>query len=224
MKIGIPALESLLKDGFPPRYIVLLKGPPGIGKEAIGYFMLYNALKQGYPCFYVFYGRTKEELQEEFEKFGLQIKKFKDMYWIDAANLSKNGNVLPCDIENLFTVSLAIKKLLNKFKNKLVFGVVDILSPALMINEPPIIYRFFENLIVTLKQYNTITVFLLEEGVHRQDVVFALESLSNCVIEMKRQEKNFKIENYIVVKKFEGRLVPQKFYKFEITKNGIKIK
>ena len=224
MKTGIPALENLLKNGFPQKCIILLEGPPGIGKEVIGYFMIYNALKQGYPCFYVYYGKTKEELQKEFEKFNLKIGNFKNMCWVDASKLSKDGNIYPCDIEDLLTIDLTIKKLLSKFKEKLILGVVDILSPASMVNDPKLVYKFFKNLVITLKQYNTITIFLLEKSNYTKDVIIALEKLANCVKEMKRQEKNFKIENYIVVKKFEGRLIPQKFYKFEITKSGIKIK
>ena len=34
---GVPALDPLLGDGYPDKSTILVVGPPGIGKEALGY-------------------------------------------------------------------------------------------------------------------------------------------------------------------------------------------
>jgi KaiC/GvpD/RAD55 family RecA-like ATPase len=51
---GVASLDSLLgSDGYPDRSAVLVVGPPGIGKEALGYWFVQSGLVQGDYCLYV---------------------------------------------------------------------------------------------------------------------------------------------------------------------------
>ena len=50
---GLPALDSVLGgEGFPEKSTVLVVGPPGIGKEALGYWFTYPGLIQNDFCLY----------------------------------------------------------------------------------------------------------------------------------------------------------------------------
>jgi len=45
---GFPFLDKLLgHDGYPDRSAILTVGPPGIGKEALGYKFAYSGLENG---------------------------------------------------------------------------------------------------------------------------------------------------------------------------------
>jgi KaiC/GvpD/RAD55 family RecA-like ATPase len=63
---GIPALDKILAgDGYPDRSTVLVVGPPGIGKGALGYWFTQSGLAQGDFCLYVNRLSVKEVLQDE---------------------------------------------------------------------------------------------------------------------------------------------------------------
>jgi len=50
---GVEGPDHLLKDGYPDRSAVLVNGPPGVGKEALGYWFTQSGLAQGDFCLYV---------------------------------------------------------------------------------------------------------------------------------------------------------------------------
>jgi KaiC/GvpD/RAD55 family RecA-like ATPase len=69
---GIPALDKVLAgDGYPDRSTVLIVGPPGIGKEALGYWFAQSGLTQGDFCLYVTRLSVREVLQDE-KGFGIE--------------------------------------------------------------------------------------------------------------------------------------------------------
>jgi KaiC/GvpD/RAD55 family RecA-like ATPase len=43
----------LLSDGYPEKSAMLVVGPPGIGKEALGYWFTLTGLAHGDFCLYV---------------------------------------------------------------------------------------------------------------------------------------------------------------------------
>jgi len=50
---GVAALDPLLDDGYPEKSTILVVEPPGIGKEALGYWFTHSGLIQGDLCLYV---------------------------------------------------------------------------------------------------------------------------------------------------------------------------
>src|ERR1700740_820339 len=70
---GIPALDPLLGDGYPDKSTTLVVGPPGIGKEALGYWFTQSGLADGDFCLYVTRLSVKEVLHDE-TGFGIDIE------------------------------------------------------------------------------------------------------------------------------------------------------
>lgn len=225
LKTGIQDLNIILGGGLPEKSNVLVIGPTSVEKEALGFQFLFNGLNYG-TCFYAFYEHTNLQVEEQFKSYGMDVSdavKNKRIYWIDASNSSKGSNVINCDLKNLLTVSLALDQFLKAHSKTKIRGVVNLLSPALMLNEPVTIYRFAIQLIEMFKQYDTSVMFLLEEGMHDPKAVVSLETLCDVVIEMKSVEKGLEIENLLRIKKMRG-IVNKNFYKYEISKAGIEIK
>lgn len=225
LKTGVSGLDQIMGGGFPERPNILIIGPPGNDKEILGFGFLYNGLEEG-VCFYVYYEQTNAQVEESFRNYGMDVSeavKSKKIYWIDASNISKGSNVINCDLKNLLTVSLTLDQFLKAHSDKKIRGVINILSPALMLNEPVIIYKFVSQLVEMSKQYNISVIFLLETGMHDPKAVTALETLCDVVIEMKSVEMGLEIENLLRIKKI-GKVVSKDFHKYEVTQRGIELK
>ena len=70
---GIPTLDKLLGDGYPDGSTVLIIVPPGIGKEALGYWFTTSGLSQGDFSFYVTKRSVKEVLKDA-SGFGIDYR------------------------------------------------------------------------------------------------------------------------------------------------------
>lgn len=56
-------------------------GPPGIGKEALGYWLLSSALNQGDFAFYLT-KRAAREVMKDADGFGVDLRASGSLYWI----------------------------------------------------------------------------------------------------------------------------------------------
>jgi circadian clock protein KaiC len=62
---GVQSLDGLLgTDGYPDRSAILVVGPPGIGKEALGYWFVHSGLVQGDYCLYVTHRPVADVLRD----------------------------------------------------------------------------------------------------------------------------------------------------------------
>jgi len=62
---GVPSLDKLLgSDGYPDRTAILVVGPPGIGKDALGYWLMRSGLVQGDYCPYATHRPVSEVLRD----------------------------------------------------------------------------------------------------------------------------------------------------------------
>jgi len=218
-------LDNIMEGSFPENSNILIEGPLDRSKEIFGLHFLYKGLDEA-VCFYAFYGQNNTEVEKQFKNYGMDVSdavKNNRIYWIDATNSSKGNNVINCELKNLLTISLALDQFLKLHSKIKIRGVINLLSPALMLNEPIIIYKFAMQLIEMFRQYDTSVMFLLEEGMRDPKAVTALETLCAVVIEMKSVEKGLEIENLLRIKKMRG-LVNKNFFKYEVSKAGIEIK
>lgn len=223
MKTGIPRLDRILKGGFPDDAILLFYGPPGIGKTALGLHYLSQGAKEGVG-FYAYYGRRSDEIEAEFKEYGMRLGKLKNrMFFLDTSNISRGSNVINCSLDNLFTVELALKQFIEKNKRKKIRGFIDLLSPSLMVNEPVVIYKFFWNIVQTLKENHCSAVFVLQDGMHDVDTVTSIGQLCDGVLEFKYSEQNLKIKRLLFIRKMRGKPMSPKYYEFQITNRGVKL-
>jgi len=213
---GIPALDKLLADGYPDKSAVLVVGPPGIGKEALGYWFTQTGLVQGDFCLYVTRLSVRDVLQD-VKGFGIDMD-HKVPLWFAG-----DGGQLKCDVNDLSGLSFNIKDVLKKNSNRRVRVVIDVLSSLLMLNQPETIYKFLDQLLSDAKQYDAVILATLEEGMHKPEVLTAMQQLFDGVVEMRLYEEGLRVLPLLRVRKMRG-LPPQPgYYNFTLSKSGMEI-
>lgn len=213
---GIPALDPLLGDGYPDRSTVLVVGPPGIGKEALGYWFAQSGLTQGDFCIYVTRLSVKEVLQDE-KGFGIDARDRVPLWF------ASDGGQLKYDVNDLAGLSHNIKEVMKQNANRRVRIVVDAVSSLLMLNQPETVYRFLTQLFADVKQHDAVLLATLEEGMHQPQVMAAMQQLFDGVVEMRLYEEGLKVLPLLRVRKMRGVPPQPGYFNFSLTKSGMEV-
>lgn len=213
---GIPSLDNLLADGFPDKSAVLVVGPPGIGKEAIGYWFTKTGLTQGDFCLYVTRLPVREVIHD-IGGFGVDMQQ-KVPLW-----LASEGGQVKYDVNDLAGLSFSIKEILKGNQNRRIRVVLDVVSSLLMLNQPETIYKFLAQLLEDVKQYDAVLLATLEEGMHKPEILTAMQQLFDGVVEMRLYEEGLRVLPLLRIKKMRG-IPPQPgYYNFSFTKTGMEV-
>jgi KaiC/GvpD/RAD55 family RecA-like ATPase len=213
---GVPALDELLSDGYPDKSAVLVVGPPGIGKEALGYWFTQNGLAQGDFCLYVTRLPVREVLQD-VKGFGIDLQQ-KVPLW-----LASEGGQIKYDVNDLASLSFNIKDTLKKNSNRRIRVVVDVVSSLLMLNQPETVYKFLSQLLEEVKQYDTVVLATLEEGMHKPEILAAMQQLFDGVLELRLYEEGLKVLPLLRIRKMRGVPPQPGYYNFSFTRSGMEV-
>ena len=214
---GVPTLDDLLgSDGYPDKSAILVVGPPGIGKEALGYWFTHSGLVQGNFCLYVTRLSVKEVLQDE-KGFGIDTQQ-KVPLWC-----ASDGGQIKYDVNDLAGLSYNIKETLKQNAGRRVRIVIDAISSLLMLNQPETIYRFLTQLFADVKQYDAVLLATLEEGMHQPQVLAAMQQLFDGVVEMKLYEEGLKVLPLLRVRKMRGSPPQPGYFNFSLTRKGMEV-
>jgi len=213
---GIPALDKLLSDGYPDRSAILVVGPPGIGKEALGYWFTQSGLVQGDFCLYGTRLSVREVIQD-VKGFGIDMQQ-KVPFWI-----SGDGGQLKCNVNDLTSLSYNLKEILGQNATRRIRVVLDVLSSLLMLNQPETVYKFLSQLLEEVKRYDAVLLALIEEGMHKSEVIAAMQQLFDGVVELRLYEEGLRVLPLLRVRKMRG-IPPQPgYYSFSFTRNGMEV-
>jgi len=214
---GLLSLDQLLgNDGYPDRSVIMVIGPSGIGKEAIGYWFTRSGLQQKDFCLHVTRLPTREVLQD-LKAFGLDFSE-KGPFWF-----SSEGGELRFDMSDLSGISINLKEILKKNSDRKIRVVIDVISSLLMLNPPETIYKFLTQLFAAVKQYNAVLIATLEEGMHPPNVIAAMQQLFDGVIEMKLYEEGLTVLSLLRIRKMRGVPPQPAYYRFSFSKSGMEV-
>ncbi len=214
---GVPSLDQLLgSDGYPDRSTILVVGPPGIGKEALGYWFTHSGLVQNEFCLYATRLLTREILQA-VKAFNVDFSQ-RVPFWI-----SSDGGEVKLDINDLTGLSHNIKDILRKNAGRRSRVVTDVLSSLLMLNPSDTIYKFLTQLFADVKQYDSVMLATLEEGMHAPNVLAAMQQLFDGVIEMRLYEEGLRVIPLLRIRKMRGVPPQSGYYNFSFTRTGLEI-
>lgn len=213
---GIPALDPIIGDGYPDKSTVLVVGPPGIGKEALGYWFTQSGLVQGDFCLYATRLSVREVLQD-VKGFGIDMQQ-KVPFWV-----ASEGGQVKYDVNDLASLSFNIKDVLKKNAGRRMRVVTDVLSSLLMLNQPETIYKFLDQLLADVKQYDAVVLATLEEGMHRPEVLAAMQQLFDGVVELRLYEEGLRVLPLLRIRKMRGVPPQPGYYNFSFTKTGMEI-
>jgi circadian clock protein KaiC len=214
---GVSSLDSLLgSDGYPDKSTILIVGPPGIGKEALGYWFTHSGLVQGDFCLYVTRLSVKEVLQDE-KGFGVDTQQRVPLW------CASDGGQIKYDTNDLSGLSFNIKETLKQNAGRRVRIVIDAISSLLMLNQPETIYRFLTQLFADVKQYDAVLLATLEEGMHKPEVLAAMQQLFDGVVELRLYEEGLRVLPLLRIRKMRGVPPQPGYYNFAFVKNGMEI-
>ncbi len=212
---GLKELDELLGDGYPDRSSVLIVGPPGIGKEALAYRFTQSGLLQGDLCLYATRLSVSEVLQD--------VRGYKIEPWLEPVWLASQGSQPRLDVNDLTGISFNIKELIRKGHDRRVRVITDVLSSLLMLNPADTIYRFLSQLFDETKQYDSVFLAMVEEGMHQPEVLAAMGQLFDGVIELKVYEEGFRIVPLLRIRKMRGVPPQLGYYRFTLTRGRMEV-
>jgi KaiC/GvpD/RAD55 family RecA-like ATPase len=214
---GLTSLDSLLADGYPDKSTILVIGPPGIGKEALGYWFTHAGLVQNDFTLYATRLSVREVLQD-VRAFGIDFSQ-KVPFWFSSdskANFKLN-------INDLSGLSFNIKEIMKENSSRRSRIVTDALSSLLMLNPPETVYRFLTQLFEDIKHYDAVFLATLEEGMHPPNILTAMQQLFDGVIELKLYEEGLRVIPLLRIRKMRGVAPQPGYYNFSFTKIGMEI-
>jgi KaiC/GvpD/RAD55 family RecA-like ATPase len=214
---GFPSLDKLLgHDGYPDRAAILAVGPPGIGKEALGYKFTFAGLVQDDFCVYATSLSVRDVVQD-VQAFGIDMSQ-KVPFWFAGG-----GGQVQYNVNDLAGLSFNVKEVLRKNSGQRTRLVIDSFSPLLMLNPPETVYKFLSQLIAEVKNYDATLFGTLEEGMHEPKVLAAMQLLFDGVIELRFYEEGLRLLPLMRIKKMRGAPPEAGYYHFSISKNGMEV-
>ncbi|MGD0638690.1 MAG: RAD55 family ATPase [Nitrososphaerales archaeon] len=213
---GVPSLDKLLgSDGYPDRSAILVVGPPGIGKEALGYWFMRSGLVQGDYCLYATH-RPVSDVLRDMKGLGIPNDKVPD--WIASA-----GSPVKCDLRDQTSLSFNIKEAAHRNGKRRSKVVTDVLSPLLVLNPLESMYSYWSQLLADLKQQDSVLLALAEEGMHTPSALTTMEQLFDGVIEMRLYEEGLAITPLFRVKKMLGLAPLHGYFRFSVSSTGMEV-
>ncbi len=211
---GISAFDDLLGgEGYPAKSAVLVTGPAGIGKEALGYWFTQDGLLRNEFCVYVTRLSMHEVLQDQ-KAFG--IRSAGSPFWV-----ARSGGQLRLDLNDLDGLVRNLSERLALNSSRRIRVVLDVLSPVLMLNPPDDAYRFVDGLLEAVKQHDAILLATLEEGMHSSQTVAAMHQLFDGIIEFRFQRTGLRIGSLLRVVKMRGINLKQEYHLFSLDASGM---
>jgi len=205
-----------MADGYPDKSAILIVGPPGIGKEALGYWFTKTGLVQGDFCLYASRLSVREVLQD-VKGFNIDMDQ-KVPFW-----LTSDGGQIKYDVSDLAGLSFNLKEVLKQNSSRRIRIVVDVLSSLLMLNQPETIYKFLTQLLEEVKKYDAVLVATLEEGMHKPEVVAAMQQLFDGVVELRLYEEGLRVLPLLRVRKMRGVPPQPGYYSFSFSRTGMEL-
>jgi KaiC/GvpD/RAD55 family RecA-like ATPase len=214
---GLSSLDQLLGiGGYPDKSVIMVVGPPGIGKEAIGYWFTQSGLMQKDFCLNVTRLPTREVLQD-VKAFGIDFSQ-QGPFWF-----SSEGGEVKFDVNDLSGFSINTKDILKKNSDRRIRVVIDVISSLLMLNPPETVYKFLSQLFAAVKQYDAVLVAMLEEGMHPPNVLAAMQQLFDGVIELRLYEEGLKVLPLLRIRKMRGVPPQPGYYNFSFSHSGMEV-
>lgn len=93
-----------------------------------------------------------------------------------------------------------------------------------MLNQPETIYKFLDQLLADFKQYDAVLLATLEEGMHKQEVLAAMQQLFDGVVELRLYEEGLRVLPLLRIRKMRGVPPLPGYFDFSFARSGLEVK
>lgn len=185
---------------IPKNSACVIISPPLAGKKEFLFRLISDNLKDKEPSLFITTDASPEEIKKEMLKekifFKPDLLNFIDCYSYHSGNVKVKDAT---DIKRISgplafnEISIAIfdteRSFLKKDSNlshKIIFSS---LSTLLMYSKAEAVSRFLQVLIAKIKNLNGSVIFTLEEGMHDEKTMIAIEHLMDVIINIKKEKE-----------------------------------
>ncbi len=204
IKTGLNKLDSVLKGGIPDKSSIMILGPPKAGKTLFGLHFLLEGLKSNESAIYIVTNSFPEDIVKKMESLGLVdnmlekgLLRFVDCYSVHAG-VHKDSTAFIIRVGGptaLTEIGIAFAEVVKRIPKKNNIRVVfDSVSTLLLYNNPSTIEIFVQQMNGKIKATGASSMFIVEEGMHDEKDVTALNSILDSIIHMKKQGSGWVIE------------------------------
>jgi predicted hydrocarbon binding protein/KaiC/GvpD/RAD55 family RecA-like ATPase len=179
----------------PVRKIVLLVGPPGVGKSAFCEQAVLQSLTMDKPVIYLATDRDSSEVRNTLTERGLSEIEPGLLSFIDAYNetvglaVSDQPDTVRADCSNLSSISIAISKLQERMGKKGVLLVFDSLVSPYLLNGSEVM-KFLRLTLARFVAEGNSVLASMDEGCSKKEDLGAMMSLSNGVVRIETKDDN----------------------------------
>jgi KaiC/GvpD/RAD55 family RecA-like ATPase len=197
MKFGIPNLIDAVGE-LPERSNILFITPPRPEKSIFVAHYINEGLKSQQPAVYISTDISPSEIEAKANTFGWNFAQYTNnkLWFVDCYSWAlekkpvERKDIRVSGPSSLDDMSLSINQAVCEANKIGPIGrvVFQSLSTLLIYNSPGIVYKFCQVIGARLKSSGMTTLFMVEEGMHKTDVLATLEHMMDGIIEVKLEE------------------------------------
>ena len=217
---GVPDLDKILVGGgYPRNSAILVIGPPSIGKEAFGYSFIRSGLGFREVCLHATRLSAREVAQDQ-KAYHIEQGVPDGLPYL----LAREGGQAKFDVKDPAGFIANMRELLKNNEGRRIRVFIDFLSSILVLNPLEAGYRFADELLTEAKKHDVVMVATLEEGLHTQQVLTAMEQIFDGFIELSLNRVGLTVVPFLRVGKMRGMTLQRSFYSFSFARDGISLK
>jgi KaiC/GvpD/RAD55 family RecA-like ATPase len=224
---GISGIDEMLKGGFLPNKIILLRGGPGTGKTIFSLQYLTEGAKKGQKGLYVTLEEPIDSIRKTSANLGFDLEKYEKQDLIKTFDGSEMVYKFSEEKRGYDAQKPVISSIVNQM-NILVkdFGakrlVIDPITSAIIHQRFPTDKRLeILELMKGLRKMDCTSLITSESASSSEDDFFVEEYLADGVIILSNSMRNFAVTKTVWVEKMRGLKHDDQPRKYEISDKGI---
>jgi len=117
VKTGIPGFDGLIEGGIPEGFVVIVTGPPGVGKTTFSLQFLMEGIRNNERCIFFSFEEMAEQLIKQTIRFGWDIGEYVDKGYLEIFGFSRFSTEEIIEIIDIFKPKRIVFDSLNIFSD-----------------------------------------------------------------------------------------------------------
>jgi KaiC/GvpD/RAD55 family RecA-like ATPase len=117
LNTGIPGFDGLIEGGIPEGFVVILTGPPGVGKTTFSLQFVMEGLRNNERCIFFSFEEMAEQLIKQTIRFGWDIGEYVDKGYLEIFGFSRFSTEEIIEIIDIFKPKRIVFDSLNIFSD-----------------------------------------------------------------------------------------------------------
>lgn len=210
-RTGIELVDDLLPDGYSTPISILVLGDPASGRTVLCQQFIRESLKGGQLCIYASLDDFPENIRKSIGELGADVGSYERMgklMFIDCYSSQiglESKERLCVNSYSLSDLSISLSKALAQ-QEQLGTAVFILDSFTTLVQkcgvQPSL--DFLRTLIAKTRMFKSVCLIKLNRRAFHSAILAAVQDMVDCVVEMKTEEKQNGLSNYLRISKIKG--------------------